>query len=1128
MKQILKYMSIYFFSFCICLSGCNNSERTLFVAMNSSETGIAFVNEVIETEALNVMQYEYLYNGGGIGVGDFNNDGLADIYLTGNVVENKLYINKGDFKFEDVTHLSGVQGKKGWKTGTSVADVNGDGLLDIYVCYSGLATEEGRSNQLFINKGKGDNNVPQFVDEAAAYGLDAKGSYSTQAVFFDYDLDGDLDMFLLNHSKTFYSPFYNSTKLRNTRHPFFGNSLYRNDGNNFVNVSESAGIYGSGLNFGLGVSISDFNQDGWPDIYVSNDYDEQDFLYINKGDGTFLDSSKKSFGHISKFSMGNDAADLNNDGFMDLVTLDMLPEDNYRQKILKGSDDYDRYQLAVDSSYHKQQMRNMLQLGQGLDDNELPIFSEIGQMAGISNTDWSWSSLIADFDNDGRKDLFVTNGYLRDYTNKDFMMFEVNEAMAKASAKGKSLFDDKGKKEFSKIIYELVKKMPSTKIPNYMFRNRGDLTFENVSDEWGFSAPNVSTGAAYVDLDNDGDLDLLVSNTNESLGVYKNRVENLKNNFIKIKLKGNDKNTSAIGTKVWITTDSTVQFLENYPVRGYQSSVDPVLYFGLGKSSKADIRIKWPNGHITENTDIEINAMLEYNQSDSKPDNINGNEVSIKLFKEVTDTLGIEYSHHENNFVEFKVDRLALKQSSRSGPKLSVADVNNDGVDDFFIGGASGQCDELFISGPYGKYIQSTLDCEGKSIKVETLGSVFFDVDGDGDKDIYSVSGGSEYPLGSEELMDRLYLNDGFGKFTKAPEGVLPKAFSNGSVVAAGDYDNDGDEDLFVGGGSMPGNYPNAALGGILRNDTDRSTGAIKFTVATDNVNPELRHPGLISDAIWTDIDNDSWLDLVLVGEWMPIRVFVNQNGKLLEKSKKLNLSDSNGLWQSVESADMDGDGDLDLIVGNIGLNMPFKVSRKEPLEAHIGDFRDDGVLTSVFSSYIQGKRYPIASLSEMQEAFPLLKKKFLKHSQYASATLSDIFSKEQLETSKRLSVYHFESLYLENKGDSFQIHSLPIKAQFTAVQGIVVKDFTGDNILDILLAGNYYPLRVQQGPSDAGKGLLLEGVGNGEFLVIPNDKFGVFINGDVRDAKVLKHHNSTNIIFSKNSDNIQVIQLVK
>lgn len=1109
------------------ITGCKNKETTLFVPLETDQTGISFTNTVTETEALNIMQYEYLYNGGGVGIGDFNNDGLVDIYLTGNAVENKLYINKGNFKFEDITKLSGVEGRKGWKTGTSIADVNGDGLLDIYVCYSGLGTNEDRANQLFINKGINKNHVPEFVDEAAAYGLDAKGSFSTQAAFLDYDLDGDLDMFLLNHSKTFYSPFYNSTKLRNTRHPYFGNSLYRNDNNHFVNVSESAGIYGSGLNFGLGVAISDFNQDGLPDIYVSNDYDEQDFLYLNKGDGTFMDVTKKSFGHMSKYSMGNDAADLNNDGFVDLITLDMLPEDNYRQKLLKGPDEYDRYQMAVDNNYHKQQMRNMLQLNQGLDQNGIPIFSEIGQLSGISNTDWSWAPLIADFDSDGMKDIFITNGYLRDYTNKDFMKYEVNDAVQKARAQGKELFDDNGKKQYASVIYDLVKKMPSTKIPNYIFKNQSNLTFENVTNQWGFSNPTVSAGAAYADLDNDGDLDLVINNTNEPVGIYKNTVEKQKNNFIRIKLKGKEKNTFALGAKVWVYTDSSVQFLENYPIRGYQSSVDPVLYFGLGKSDKATIKIQWPDGRITLEKNSKINKLLLFDQTKSEINLEKKKEDKNVIFKDVTESLGIKFVHQENNFVDFKTDRLTLKQTSKSGPKMSVADINNDGIDDIFIGGASGQNDQLYISNPRGLFTESSNDCWEIDKEFETTGSVFFDADGDGDKDIYAVSGGSELPLGSPQLMDRLYLNDGKGRFHKAPKDALPQAFSNGSCVIAGDYDGDGDEDLFVGGGDIPGHYPLSALGGILRNDSNRSKGTVKFTIATKEVNSTLRQPGLVTDALWADIDNNSTLDLVLVGEWMPIRIFLNKKGKLVEKTNKLNLSKTNGLWQSVEKADMDGDGDVDLIVGNIGLNMPFKASKTEPLEAYVGDFRGDGVLTSVISSYIQKKRYPIASLDEIQDAFPFLKKKFLKYSQYASATLENVFSEEQLKKATHLSVYQLESLYLENKGGSFKIHPLPVKAQFSATQGIIVQDFTGDNIKDILLAGNYYPFRVQNGPCDAGKGILLKGNGHGDYKTIENDKLGVWMEGDIRDLKLLKGNNKTYVIISKNNDKIQAIQLV-
>ncbi|SNR31302.1 Repeat domain-containing protein [Maribacter sedimenticola] len=1108
------------------LLSCSDKESPLFTSLNSETTGISFVNELVETEELNVMQYEYMYNGAGVGIGDFNNDGLADIYVTGNTVKNRLFLNEGNLKFVDRTNISNVGGRENWKTGTSIADVNGDGLLDIYVCYSGLGSNEDRANQLFINMGVNQDSIPQFQDKASEYGLDAIGSFSTQAAFFDYDLDGDLDMFLLNHSKTFFSPFYNSTKLRNTRHPQFGNSLFRNDNNKFTDVSEAAGIYGSGLNFGLGLSISDFNHDGLPDIYVSNDYDEQDFLYLNQGDGTFLDATKTSFGHISKYSMGNDAADINNDGWVDLITLDMLPEDNYRQKILKGADEYDRYQLAVDSSYHKQHMRNMLQLNQGNNQSGLPIFSEIGQLAGIATTDWSWSALLADFDSDGKKDLFVSNGYLRDYTNKDFMKFEVNEAMADVRAKGKELFDESGKKEFSSLIYELVKKMPSTKIPNYIFKNKGNYKFKNTTTDWGLSDPTVSTGAAYADLDNDGDLDLVINNTNEPLGIYRNNSERLLHNYLRIKLKGKGKNTAAIGTKVWVSTDSSKQFIENYPIRGYQSSIDPILYFGLGKQEKVTIDVQWPSGTYSKFTDVNVNTLLEIKE-DSNGVIENKSKKNTPYFQRVANKDFIAYRHKENGFVDFNVNRLALKQSSRSGPKMSVADLNADGIDDIFIAGAMGSADHLYISQPNGKYLISKDECFNTTKTLETEGSLFFDADNDGDLDLYAVSGGSQIALGSPSLKDRLYLNDGEGHFELASENTLPQGYSNGSAVAAGDYDGDGDMDLFVGSGPLPGSYPDCAIGGILRNDSNASEGIVKFSLATNEVNPKLRQPGLITDALWLDVNNDSWVDLVIVGEWMPIRIFINNKGKLIDETAAYGLANSNGLWQTIATADMDNDGDLDLLVGNLGLNLPFNPSKDQPLEAFIGDFRGDEVNTPVISSYIQGKRYPIASLDEMQGAFPHLRKKFLKHENYASSVLDSIFDKNQLLKAKHILVNELSSIYLENTGNGFKMHILPVEAQFSAIQGIVVNDFNGDKNLDVLLAGNYFPFRVDYGPNDAGKGVLLLGNGKGHFNVLEREYIGDFIGGDIRDAKLIRHNDYNKIIFTKNNDSVQAIQFL-
>jgi len=781
--------------------------------------------------------------------------------------------------------------------------------------------------------------------------------------------------------------------------------------------------------------------------------------------------------------------------------------------------------LAIDSGYHKQQMRNMLQLNRGIDKKGIPRFSEIGQLSGISATDWSWAPLVADFDSDGIKDIYVTNGYLRDYTNKDFMKFEVNEAISEVRKRGGELFNDYGKKEYSKVIYELVKKMPSTKIPNYMFRNRDGIIFENVTEKWGLSNPTVSTGAAYADLDNDGDLDLVVSNTNELVHIYRNNIEKENINYLKISLKGSNKNTQALGAKIWVATDSVTQYIENYNVRGYQSSVDPVKFFGLGGSKKADVKIQWPDGRISTIQNVNPNQILHFDQSQSLSNEAEEKSIIETIFEKVENS-GITYKHKENKYIDFKVNRLALKQSSMSGPKISVADVNGDGIDDIFIGGAFGQPDALFLSNSSGTYKRSNNECWSETAAFETTGSTFFDADNDGDLDLYVVSGGSQIYGDPSTLKDKIYINDGNANFKKAPDSALPIAHSNGSVVIAGDYDRDGDIDLFVGGGSKPGSYPDSSLGGILRNDSNNETGEIKFTIATQEINNKLRQPGLVTDALWVDINNDDWLDLVLVGEWMPIKIFINEKGQLVERTKELGLEKTDGLWQRIETADIDGDGDMDFIVGNMGSNLPFKVSETEPLEAYIGDFREDGLPTPVISGYIQGERYPIATLDELQDAFPYLKKNFLKYEQYATANLNDIFTKEKLDEAKHLSVFQLNSVYLENLGNSIEIHELPIEAQFSAIQGINIHDFDDDGILDVLLTGNFYPFKVEYGPVDAGKGLLLKGTEGGNFVSLDNEKMGVWIEGDIRDTKLMKNEDDIFIAVSKNNDSIQMIKI--
>ncbi|MFK5972119.1 MAG: VCBS repeat-containing protein [Flavobacteriaceae bacterium] len=1075
----------------------------MFKLLPSSSTKITFNNHIEENSTFNMVDYFYVYNGGGVAIGDINNDGLPDIYFTGNMVSDRLYLNKGNMKFEDVSLTAGID-IPGWSTGVTMVDINHDGLLDIYVCRSGNYPAEKRKNLLYVNNGD-----LTFTEQAETFGI-ASSSYSTQAAFLDYDNDGDLDMYLLNHTNEVKDP-NNVVPLIADGSGLANDRLYRNDGNNahgpiFTDVTLEAGILYDG--FGLGVGVADINNDGWEDIFVTNDFLANDYLYINNQDGTFKEMSKVYLDHVSHFSMGNDLADFNNDGLTDLITVDMLPWDNYHKKKMAGPLNYDLFMHTLQQGYMPQYMRNTLQLNNGSSINGNLSFSEIGQLSGVDATDWSWGPLFADFDNDGWKDLFVTNGYLRDITDLDFINY--------TGSLSSTISND----SLDKTLKQKAKEMPSIKLPNYIFRNSGNLGFENVTEKWGLNHPSLSNGAAFADLDNDGDLDLVTNNINMEAFVYENLSSTLlQRNFSEIRLIGDSLNPNALGAKITLFQKDSKQMAQLNVTRGYQSSIDHRVHFGLGSNSKIDsLLIRWPDGKIGIQYNPESNKLLTIRKNQTPPLFPKKDHLSNQtIFKEVTDEHNLHFEHQEMDYHDFNRQFLLPHKHSSQGPGIAVGDINGDGRDDFFIGGGYNNSGNLFYQDDNGVFKKMPLFQNEQDKYEEDTGVLFFDYDSDGDQDLYIVSGSNEFYEGSEYYQDRLYNNDGKGNFTLDTE-ALPKINSSGSCVRASDFDKDGDLDLFVGGRLTPLKYPLPPESYLLVNQNG------KFTDRTNQIAPALKRVGMVTDALWTDYDNDMDTDLIVVGEFMSVQFFRNTDGKLENVSDQTGLTHTAGWWNSINGGDFDNDGDIDYVLGNLGLNTKYKVSPEEPLTIYALDYDKNGHIDPIMTYYIDHKEYPVHSRDDLIRQIPEMKKIFPDYTSYAKATISDVLSKQEQSSSYIVKAFQFNSAYLQNNGSGqFELTALPKTAQIAPVFGILIKDFDKDGNLDVLLSGNDHGTEVGTGRYDASKGTFLKGNGDGTFLPVPTIDSGLGINGASRGAISIKIGNQLAYVFGTNSEPLKV-----
>lgn len=1094
------------------LFSCSNQEEkanVLFTFLPSSETNIHFSNQLTEDENFNMIEYLYFNNGAGVAAGDINNDGLTDLYFTSNQQSNKLYLNKGNFQFEDITNEAGVAGTGNWTTGVTMADVNGDNLLDIYVCSVGNYKKFQGRNQLFINQGN-----LKFEEQSEKYGLDFEG-YSTQAAFFDYDLDGDLDMYLLNHS-VHTTRSYGMANLRLENDDRAGDRLFKNETVNgeicFRDVTHEAGIYSSHIGYGLGVSISDINNDGFPDIFVSNDFHENDYLYINNSDGTFTEQFKNIFASTSRSSMGNDVGDFNNDGLPDVIVLDMLPDKEEIRKQSGGEDDYELFQIKLNHGFQHQFVRNTLQLNLGNG-----IFSEIGRLAGIHSTDWSWSPLFCDVDNDGWKDLFITSGIYRRANDLDYVDFLTG---------GNRYFPESDNSDVpDKTLYE---KMPLSPNINYLYRNNRDLTFSNMSTEWGFDSRSFSNGSAYADLDNDGDLDLIVNNINEAASVYRNNTETLlDNHFITLKMKGNELNKHAVGAKILIYSKGRKQMGEVFTTRGFMSSSTDLLHFGMGDNDMIDsLIVRWPNltEEIRINVPVDTIITLEMTGA-GEPANLNNRVIrKINLFEPVN-LPGLEFQHEEDNYSDFETQHLIPESLSAEGPALALGDINGDGLDDIFVGGAKGQPAAIFTQQENGSFNLLNLPLLERDRFSEDVDAVFFDADGDNDLDLYIIRGGNELHLGDPFLADRLLINDGKGNFELCQANALPFMAYNGSCVRPADFDDDGDLDLFVGSRSVPGGYGLSPNQFLLENN-----GKGIFKDVTNKRMKGNDNPGMVTDAVWTDYDCDNDLDLILVGEWMKVHIFQNEGGYFSDVSDDVGLKETSGWWNCIEAADFDGDGDEDLIVGNLGINSLLNTSRDKSLKMYLNDFDNSGTLDQIICVYENETSYPVASLDQMTKQINGFRKKYPHYSDFAGETVTDIFGKEAIENSVLKEIILLQSCVFRNNGDgAFTTEKLPTEAQFSAIRDVLVSDFNSDGLSDLVVAGNNYAVRPSYGRYDASYGwCLLQQKQNDKLVALTPAESGMTVRGDARTIKIINVRNEPYVIAAVNNGKLQLFKMME